>query len=35
MRTWTPTDDGRYSSGRHVETWEALHARHDLIEVTA
>lgn len=35
MRTWTPTDDGRYATGRHVETWESLHARHDLIEVTA
>lgn len=35
MRTWTPTDDGRYATGRHVETWDDLRARYDLVEVSA
>ncbi|MGH3853145.1 MAG: hypothetical protein ACRDR6_06535 [Pseudonocardiaceae bacterium] len=36
MRTWRPGPDGRYRTGdgRHYATWDELHARHDLVEVT-
>ncbi|MBV8539373.1 MAG: hypothetical protein JO364_13160 [Pseudonocardiales bacterium] len=36
MRTWRPGPHcrSRTGEGRHHATWDELHARHDLVEVT-